>query len=347
MHPSTATPEDLHLVLDVTRDAWGEMRGGRIFITGGTGFFGRWLLESFVAANEDFGLQAEAVVLTRNADAFKVRAPRLAASQSIVLHEGSLTGFEPPPGSFTHCIHAASELSTANPEDPLGLLLGSISGAMRVAEFAKDRGVRKLLFTSSGAVYGPMVAGRSLLAEDAPISAAALEGRAAYAAAKRAVELALSLFGSTNGLEVKIARGFAFIGPFLDLGSHLAAANFLRAALDGRPLVIEGHGRTVRSYLYGADLAAWLWTILFRGKHARPYNLGSDQAVTIQELAESIALAAPGRPPVVVKGRLADGEIPDVYVPDISRAGNELGLSVFTPLAEAVKKSVAFHTNAS
>ena len=56
--------EDLDLILERTDGLWDEIRGGRIFITGGTGFFGCWLLESFAWANTKLKLNASAVVLS-------------------------------------------------------------------------------------------------------------------------------------------------------------------------------------------------------------------------------------------------------------------------------------------
>lgn len=345
-HPSprmsgqSSLADDLEMILTRTLPLWEEMRGGRLFLTGGSGFFGCWLLESFIYANQVLGLGAEIVVLSRDPAAFRSRALHLASAGCVTMLQGDVTRFTPPEGAFTHVIHAASELNVATPKDSLDLIETTLQGTRRVLDLARERGARKLLFTSSGAVYGPMTPGRKHLREDDSVSALPLEPRSAYAEAKRLAELVCALYGQEHGIETKIARGFAFLGPHLPLDSHLAAAGFLRSVLRREPLIIQGDGRTVRSYLYGADLAVWLWTILFKGVSRRPYNVGSDVPVTIAELAAAHGAAAPVPLEVCILGQLRPEVLADVYVPDISRARSELGLDVFTPLAEGIRKSL-------
>src|ERR1035438_9937087 len=147
--------DDLDHVLVHTQGLWEELRGQRIFITGGTGFFGCWLLESFVWANDKLKLGASAVVLTRNAEAFENKAPHLAAHPAIQLYIGDIRSFDFPPGRFSHVIHAATEASAKlNDENPL-LMFDTIgSGTHRALEMATHCGAKKFLLTSSGAVYG-------------------------------------------------------------------------------------------------------------------------------------------------------------------------------------------------
>ena len=336
--------QDLTAVLDRTRPLWEELRGGRLFITGGTGFFGRWLLETFAHANKSLRLNAEAVVLTRDPEAFCRHSPHLAVTGGIRLLHGDVINFNRPDLRFTHIIHAASELSVGRPKDPIGLIETSLAGTRRVLELARNSGAKKFLFTSSGAVYGPMFPGRGRVAEGDLVSPLPLEGGGAYAESKRLAEIVACIFGREHGIEVKIARGFAFLGPFLDLCSHLAAAGFLRSALAGEPILIQGHGQTVRSYLYGADLAVWIWTILFNGQPGQPYNLGSDIPVTIEELARVVSSACSPSNEVRILGRLQESELIDFYVPDLTKARSELGLEVFTPLPEAVQRTLLFHS---
>lgn len=336
--------QDLEAVLERTRPLWEELKGGRLFITGGTGFFGRWLLETFAHANGRLHLGSEIVVLTRDPESFRRRAPALTAATGIHLHHGDVASFKWPDGPFTHVIHAASELSVARPKDPIGLVEATLAGTRRVLELARSSGAKKFLFTSSGAVYGPMFPGRGKVSEGDLLSALPLEARGAYAEAKRLAELVTCIFGKEHGIEIKIARGFAFVGPFLPLDSHLAAAGFLRSVLAGEPIRILGHGQTVRSYLYGADLATWLWTILFKGRAEQPYNLGSDVPVTIEELARAVSSARAPGVEVQVLGRLQERETVDVYLPDLTKARSELGVEIFTPLPEAIQRTLLFHS---
>jgi nucleoside-diphosphate-sugar epimerase len=334
---------DLDQVMDRTEDLWAELRGGRVLLTGGTGFFGCWLLESFLWANKKFGLNAEIVVLTRNCAAFESKAPHLAHDPAVRLHQGDMQEFSLPAGKLTHAIHAAGEPSLKNPADPAGLLERSFDGMRHVLQQARRHGVSKMLFTSSGAVYGPPKPGRQRVSEDDECMPIPIGPRGAYAESKRTAEMFGAVFARQNGFEFKIARGFAFFGPYLPLDSHLAAGNFISDALAGGSIIVRSSGTAVRSYLYGADLAVWLWTILCRGESGRPYNLGSDIPISIAELAQAVAHGCHPVPAVHVLGQAQPVTAVDYYVPDISRARTELGLTVSIPLNQAIQRTLAWH----
>ena len=253
---------------------------------------------------------------------------------------GDITDFNYPGGPFTHAIHAASELNAPGPLAPHDVIQQARRGTQRVRDLARERGVKKLLLTSSGAVYGPAAGSGVKRREEDDGAALPTEPRWAYAAAKREAEALCANFASTHGFEAKVARGFAFIGPYLPLDAHLAAGNFIRDALRGDPILVRGSGTAVRSYLYAADLAVWLWTILFRGAPGRAYNVGSDAPVAVAELAQTVAGACEPLALVNVLGQAAPGEPVDFYVPDIRRARGELGLDVCVPLDEAIRRTL-------
>ena len=209
----------------------------------------------------------------------------------------------------------------------------------RAIDLARSCGATRVLFTSSGAVYGPQPPDLPAIPEDFPGGPDPLAPSSAYAEGKRAAELLCALERRARpDFEPVIARGFAFLGPFLPRDAHFAAGNFLRDALAGGPIRVAGDGTTVRSYLHAADLAAGLWTMLARGAAGRAYNGGSDAAVTIAELARAFGEAA-GIPAGAV--RIGPGPSPfSRYVPSVERARRELGLEVWLPLREAIDRTL-------
>lgn len=343
---SAALGHDFTKMLSRTKNLWYELKGCRIFITGGTGFIGSWLLHSLLEANKVFSLGASAVLLSRNPKAFMQRYPELRRNQLVSFHQGDISDFPFPKGHFSHVIHAASDLSQGLQQaDPVGLVWKTFGGCRRVMQFAALRGVKNILYISSGAVYGPMVTGRGSLPEDAPVSCLPHNPSGAYAEAKRVGELTCALEGKEHGISVKIARGFTFAGPFLPLNSHFAITSFIQSALAGRDILIRSRGKTLRSYLYGSDMAHWLWSILIKGKHARPYNVGSDEPVTIQELAETIVAAYQSKSKIQTLKKSGKAEEMEVYVPDIRRAQKELNLNVFIGFEQAIRRTCEYYKN--
>jgi len=338
--------EDLDGILAHTDGLWEELRGKQIFITGGTGFFGRWLLESFIWANEKLNLNAGALVLTRNTPAFREKAPHLASHRAVRFQEGDVRSFDFTEGTFTHIVHAATEASAKlNEEDPLLMLSTITEGTRHTLEFAKHCGAKKFLLTSSGAVYGKQPPEVAQVTEDHAGAPDVMNPGSAYAEGKRLAELMCSLYQKKHGLETKVARCFAFVGPHLPLDAHFAVGNFIRDAIKGGPIRVSGDGTPYRSYLYAADLAIWLWHILFRGEPCRPYNVGSNEAVTITDLAKMVAATFQPEPEVQIAREPAPGKLAERYVPSVRRASFELDLQPTVSLREALGRTVDWYSN--
>ncbi|SNS98407.1 dTDP-glucose 4,6-dehydratase [Granulicella rosea] len=336
--------EDLDLILRETAPLWDELRSQRIFLTGGTGFFGCWLVESFLHINRALRLNASITVLTRGPEAFARKCPHLVLDTALTLVKGDVRTFDPPIGSYAYVIHAATAASAAQlAEEPLAMLSTILDGTARVLEFAATHGARKLLLTSSGAVYGRQPAGLSHIGEDYTGAPNPLDPASVYAEGKRTSELMCALLASSVPVEIKIARCFAFVGPHLPLDTHFAIGNFIADALAGRPIRIAGDGTPARSYLYAADLAIWLWTMLLRAPSLEAFNVGSEEALSIRDLARSVAQIL--NPATEIHVARAPGAGPQHrYIPSTQKAQTKLNLKQHVPFEEAIRRTAEWHS---
>jgi nucleoside-diphosphate-sugar epimerase len=330
---------DVADVVDATASLWHEVRGEQIFFTGGTGFIGSWMLETFLAACERFDLRSSAMVLTRDASRFHARLPHVAGHDLIRIIQGGVRSFELPQGTFRFIFHGAAEASAQlNDTRPDDMRSTIVDGTRRTLAFAEKCDAQKILFVSSGAVYGVQPSEVEHVDESfEPVNCPP----SAYAEGKREAEELCG--GWRGGAEVKIARGFAFVGPRLPLDIHFAIGNFLRDALDRRPIHVRGDGTPMRSYLYASDLAVWLWTILFRGIALRPYNVGSEEALSISQIAERVASAVKPQLPVVIDEAPDTTRLPARYVPSTRRARGELGVEPSVGLDDAIHRTLEWN----
>jgi nucleoside-diphosphate-sugar epimerase len=338
---------DLNHILDHTRELWEELRGERLFITGGTGFFGCWLLESFIWANERLKLGCQATVLTRSSEAFRAKVPHLAGDTSVSFVEGDVRTFNYPVGTYSHIIHAATESSARlNKENPLLMLDTIVGGTRHTLDFASICGARKFLLTSSGAVYGKQPADLTHIPEDYPGAPDPLDPASAYGEGKRMAEHLCAIYANPL-FETKIARCFAFVGPYLPLDIHFAIGNFIRDGLNGGPIIVKGDGTPRRSYLYAADLAIWLWKILVQAKSCRPYNVASPRSFSIRQIANLVALQLPTKMEVLVRGTPDPLQPVESYVGDVSRAAAELDLQIRVPLEIGIHQTLEWFQSPS
>jgi dTDP-glucose 4,6-dehydratase len=334
---------DLDFIVGACEDILSQLRGARIFLTGGTGFIGCWLLESLRWADQRFGLGVHATILTRNPKAFQVKVPHLAGYQAFHLMRGDVCDFESPQGGFSHLIHAATDASAElNERDPRRMFDTVIQGTRRALDFAVEKSVDRVLFLSSGAVYGQQPWEMERVAENWIGSPSCTDPRAAYAEGKRAAEMLCTIYQKQFGTKIAIARIFALLGPYLRLDIHFAAGNFIRDAMQEKPVIVNGNGLPCRSYLYAADLTVWLWHMLVRAEPGKPYNVGSDESVSIRDIAARVSRVL-GNGKYEVLGKSDTGWNPGRYVPDTSLIGRDLGLHRTVSLDEAIRRTALWH----
>ena len=271
----------------------------------------------------------EWTILSRSPERFLANNPEFAELPGVCWVAGDVRDFPFPEERFDWVIHAATPAVTTLPPGEMRSIV--VEGTRRVLEFARRCGAEKLLLTSSGAVYGVQVPELEKIPEEFPCNPVTEYGVAKLEAEKLCLD---------SGLSVVLARCFAFTGRYLNREIHFAIGNFIRDALAGREIVIKGDGTPLRSYLYADDLVKWLFRLLEKGEAGRAYNVGSDVAVSILELAQLVKRVLNSNSEIVVRERATPGRPPSRYIPSIVRAGRDLGLTVEVPLEEAICRSV-------
>jgi dTDP-glucose 4,6-dehydratase len=341
--PEWTFEQDLAEILRQTGSVWPALRGEHLFITGGTGSIARWLLESLCYADRSLQLGIHATILTRDYPRFQRQALHLARYPAFQFVTGDIVDFATPKGAISHIIHAAADASASlNEHEPRRMFDTLVMGTRRVLDVAVEKRVARVLFLSSGAVYGRQPWTLERVAEDWLGAPDCLDPRSAYAEGKRAAEMLCTIYGKQWGVKVSIARVFALLGPLLPLTTHFAAGNFILDALQGRPVTVNGDGRPCRSYLYLADLTTWLWHLLTRAEPGRAYNVGSEEAISIGDLAERVARLL-GSGEFRILGVPDTGWNPGRYVPDTSRIVRDLGLVRKVSLDDAIIRTALWN----
>jgi dTDP-glucose 4,6-dehydratase len=311
MNPLPPLPrEDLESVFHRVGQSWEKVRGKNIFLSGASGFFGSWLLETLLFAADRLGLEVKVWALTRDVDRFRERLPNLARNSAVQLVGGGVEKFAFPQEKMAYVIHSM----VPDPGMPLPEMEKWFElGTRRLLELAVRERSEGFLLCSTGAVYMPQ--GRPLTEEDPLIP---LDAPLSYGRIRRQVEDQCLAVCKNHGLLLKIARGFAFAGPRLPENAGFALTDFLRDAREGRPIRVKGTGDPVRSYLYASDMTAWLWNGFTGIPRTEVFNLGSKESIRLIDLARKISL--------MVGVGLSVDRIPSLsaactnyYVPAISR----------------------------
>ncbi len=322
---------------------WPKLAGKRIFMTGGTGFIGRWMLHALADANRRFDLGISIDVLTRDPGAFGQREPELASAVGFRFLRGDVLAMNPTGQPYDFVLHAATDASAhLNENDPLKMFDTIVEGTRRALDFALACRAERFFFFSSGAVYGAQPWELTHVPESYVGAPDLASHRSAYGEGKRAAEMLCTIYARQHQLDIVNARIFALLGPLLSLDIHFAAGNFIRDAMAGKKITVEGAGKAVRSYLYAGDLTAWLWAMLARAPAGAVYNVGSEESVSIAGLAERVATLL-GGPGFEILGREDPGWNPGRYVPNTEKIRNELGVVPTVGLDEAIVRTARWN----
>ena len=339
---SLTTPH-LHRLLA----AFAQLDGSRILLTGGSGFVGKWMLQIAKTAQENSAAKIEIVVPTRRLTADHVQTAIAIGCPNVSWVEGDFMNGALNFGHIDMIVHAATPASAQlNAENPAEMLRINVEAMESILGYAGN--YKPLLFTSSGAVYGTQPQSVSHIAEEVFEPNPPLNQLNAYAQGKQIAEQQCSEAGMRGHCSPIIARLFAFGGEYLPRETHFAIGNFIQNALDRQPIAIQGDGRALRSYLYGADMATWLWSALAHGETAIPFHIGSEHSVSILELAQTVATVS-GEvfkyvPEIIVAREINLLEPVHQYVPANVHTRKTLQVTEWTSLAEIIRRTMLHAT---
>lgn len=337
--------QDMELACQLLEPSFAALRGQSLFLTGCTAFLGKWIIDTLLWANAQYSLGTRLTVLARNPRKLLQDMPHFERREDMTVLAGGITDFDTallPP--FTLAVHAVNSPNDGTGQWAAQHMTAAAAGTERLYRLAAERGCQAVLLTSSGAVYGTGPVGergKGLLHEEAELNEPMGEPRV-YGETKRFTELFASALGQQYGIRTVLARCFAFSGAHFPLGSN-ALGSFVADTLTRGCIQIKGDGTPVRSFLYGADMAAWLLTLLAGGRHGVPYNVGSERGVCLEELARLVLTCAGCDGHVHVGGKRLQGNAPSVYVPDTSRARREFGLKEETSLEDGLIRMIEWH----
>ena len=337
--------KDCQNIYDQTREFVNEFRDKVIFVTGGTGFIGKWFLEYFLFLNKYNSIPFKILVLSRNPKKFLNKYPKFDVS-FIEFIQGDILKFDfdtLPDCDFI--IHAATDADAKlNFEQPFKMIDTIVEGTRKVLDFGVRVQSSKVLYLSSGAIYGVQPDHFLGFSEDYFGGPNILEITSAYAEAKRMAELLCKCYSEQYNIDISIARCFAFVGPYLPLDMHFAIGNFINNGINGDDIIIKGNGLPLRSYMYSTDLIVWLFFILFRGKNGQAYNVGSNKSISIGDLGLVVSKFFPNLN-VKIMNQLSTTDRNQNYIPDTSKITTELAVKLTIDLESAIKKTIDYYKN--
>ena len=285
MHPLYL--QDLENLCDRLGDV-SRLKGARVLVTGVTGMIGSCMADALTVLNARQNLGMTLLGASRNPGRSAGRFPGV----HLVAADLAAPDAQLPEADLI--VHAASNAHPAAfSADPVGTMLGNIQGTHTLLEQLRRAGRGRLLFTSTGEIYGENPAITDGFSESDFGKVDSMNPRACYPEGKRASETLCASYARQYGVDAVVARLSYVYGPTLSDANTRADAQFLRKALSGQDIVLKSTGAQVRSYTYVTDAIAGLLTIALRGETGEAYNVASRMGtVSIREYAETLARLA-------------------------------------------------------
>ena len=285
-----------------------------IFITGGTGFFGKSMLDFLNKDQHNFNVY----ILTRNSKKFIDESQSYINLSNVKFVNGDIRTFDFSE-HIDYFMHAATPVIDKADDEQLSSIIEN--GTQHALKIAKKNNCRRFLFISSGAVYGK---NDQPMKETDKCCPTTQYGMSKLNAEKMCIK---------SDLDTCIARCFAFSGRFLSKTSQFAIGNFVKDAIDNKPIHINSNGKSTRSYLDQDDLCKWLMSILLFSAPNEIYNVGSNRVISIFELAQLIKKLLNPNVEILLNKSIQNSS---TYIPDTSKIMNNCKCKIEKSLEQSI-----------
>lgn len=266
------------------------LKNKTILITGATGTIGSFLVDMLMQYNRDENAGIKLYASARSNERLSDRFGDI-ADDNLVFVEYDVCKSIEFDFDVDYIIHAAGNAHpSAFNGDPVGTILGNVTGTGELLKYALKHKTQRFLYVSSGEVYGQGDISLDSFTEGYAGYLDPSSPRSCYPMSKRATENLCASFTSQYGLETVVVRPCHTYGPGITSTDSRANVQFMRNVLNGEDIVMKSAGTQERSYCYMADCASAVITVLLNGKSGEAYNTANPNArITIAGLAEVIA----------------------------------------------------------
>ncbi len=308
----------------------------KLLLTGGTGFFGKSIIKFLINLSKTHNANLDLTILSRSASKF-YENHKLYKYDWIDALDDDINDIKSNLGKYTHILHAATpshNIENITPKQRYDFIINSTEQLLNQLKSSQS-----ILFVSSGDVYKSFNAVNS---EQSSLNNSKDIDSFSYCLGKIKSETILANYCSSLNISFKIARCFAFVGEFLPLDAHFAIGNFIGNCIKNEDIIINGDGKSIRSYMYQDDLAYWLIYLLLTQVKETVYNVGSSEGISIIDLAKKIKYLTQSNCEIKIKNVKQVGNR-NYYVPDIAKASEDLNLIAWTSLDDAIVETFNFH----
>lgn len=262
-----------------------------ILITGATGMIGSMLVDVLLYANKRYGYDISVYAMGRSLGKLEVRFQTCLENRNLHFIEQDVLETLDVEGDIDYIVHAASNAHpAAYADDPVGTLLGNVVGMKNMLELAKLKKAKRVIFVSSGEVYGQVEERDIPISEEKSGYVNTTEVRSCYPSGKRAAETLCVAYSEQYGVDTVIVRPSHVYGPTATKEDSRASTQFINNAICNQNIVMKSAGLQQRSYCYVADCVSAILTVLSCGRKKEAYNIANpDSNVTIREFAEKVS----------------------------------------------------------